>query len=148
MSPKGVYDRPDRSQSAHKKRIPIGTRNILTAPERPGYIRRFVNDVDGRISMFEDAGYEAVRVPTQVGDPKAGDASQLGSVVRKPVGGGKTAVLMEIPENYYAEDQLAKEQRLKEKEQALALEMNKAVAAGAEGKGITISRPRPEVTIE
>lgn len=146
MSPRGIpNERPDRSQSAHKKRVPVGTRNKLTAPERPGYVRRFVNDVDGRLSMFEDAGYGAVRVPTQVGDPAAGDSSQVGSVVRKPVGGGVTAVLMEIPKEYYEEDQLAKEQRLKEKEKSL---LKEAQSLGAEGKGITIQRPKPEVHIE
>jgi hypothetical protein len=145
MSPKGVYERPDRSISPHKKRVPVGTRNKLTAPEREGFVRRFVNDTDGRLPMFEDAGYTPVRVPTQVGDPAAGNASQVGSVVRKPVGGGVDAVLMEIPKEWYDEDQLAKEQRLKEKEQSL---LKEAVAAGAEGEGIRIQRPRPEVTLE
>lgn len=145
MSPKGVYDRPDRSVSPHKKRVPVGTRNKLTAPENPGFSRRFVNDSDGRVQMFLDAGYELVKTPTQVGDPAAGNASQVGSVVRKPVGGGVEAVLMEIPEEWYREDQLAKEQRLKEKEQSL---LKEAIAAGAEGEGIKITRPRPEVTIE
>jgi hypothetical protein len=145
MSPRGIPNNRPEGRANRPTRTPIGTRNKLTAPPREGYVRRFVNDVDGRIQMFEDAGYEAVRAPTQVGDPMAGDSSQLGSVVRKPVGGGVDAVLMEIPKEWYDEDQLAKEHRLKEKEKAL---LSEAKGEGFDGKGVTIQRSRPEVHIE
>lgn len=127
------------------QRTPIGRRNVLTAEQRPGYVRRWVNDEDGRIAMFQEAGYEPVKTPTEVGDPMAGNASQLGSVVRKPVGGGKTAVLMEIPEEFYLEDQAAKEAHLKAKEGAL---LDEVKGEGFYGDGVRISRPRPEVAVD
>jgi len=40
-----------------RKRIPLGTRNILTAPKKPGFVRRFVNDKGDRIQSFKDAGW-------------------------------------------------------------------------------------------
>lgn len=105
------------------KRTPIAQRNILTvANKRDGFKQRWVNDVDGRIQMFEEAGYTSVQRPTEVGDPQAGASTQVDRVVRKPVGGGITAVLMEIPEEYYAEDQQAKEAKIKHAEQSLLSE--------------------------
>ena len=45
-----------------KKRRPIGeTDPRLHAPERPGYKRRFVNDIKNRIQRFLEAGYEFVQ---------------------------------------------------------------------------------------
>lgn len=137
MSPKGIYDRPNRSESAHPKRIPIHQRNIMTTDQRDGYARRWVNDVDGRPEMFEDAGYAKVVKPTKVGDPMAGAASQLDSVVRKPVGGGINAVLMEIPVELYEEDQRSKEHALKEREKTLLSD----APQGLTGPGIKIQRP-------
>ncbi len=145
MSPRGIpNNRPDRSMSGHPKRIPVGTRNKLTAPENPGFKRRWVNDVDGRVQMFLEAEYKIVTQPTEVGDPNAAEATQLGSVVRKPVGGGVNAVLMEIDQDWYNEDQLAKEQRLKGGEKSLLSEATE----GYYGKGLTIERPRPGVIID
>jgi len=106
-------------------RIPIGQRNRLTAPKRPGYKRRFVNIQPGRIQMFEDAGYQLVTDQTydpnnpgvvRVGDRVAGAATPLGSAVVEEVGGGQQAVLMEIREDWYNEDQAKKARRLDEME--------------------------------
>lgn len=87
-----------------RKRIPLGTRNVLTAPKRPGFVRRFVNDVGDRIQRFKDAGYSIVEEDINVGDPKIGKSSKLGSSVESHVGGGQRAILMETPEQYYNED--------------------------------------------
>ena len=90
-----------------RKRVPLGTRNILTAPKNPGFVRRFVNDRGDRIESFKAAGWNAVDEAVQVGDPKVGRASSLGSLVNPSVGGGDRAVLMEIPEDLYNEDRAA-----------------------------------------
>ena len=129
-----------KKRGRRPKRTPIGQRNILTVSKRdPQYEYRWVNDVDGRVPMFEEAGYEAVIDSTvEVGDPRAGDASQLGSTVRKPVGDGKSAVLMRIPKEFYKEDQDAKEERLKAKERAL---LEQAEGEGFYGDGLKIERP-------
>ncbi len=94
------------------KRIPLGTRNVLTAPKRPGYVRRFVNDVPGRIQQFEAAGYSVVKENITVGDPKIGKDLDPGSPVSLSVGGGTKAVLMEIREDWYTEDQKAKQDKI------------------------------------
>jgi len=87
------------------KRVPLGTRNVLRYPKRPGFVRRVVNDVDDRVQRFQQAGYEIVQkkdLPS--GDPRAGDASQMGMPVSKSVGNGVKGVLMEIKEEWYKED--------------------------------------------
>ena len=96
-----------------RKRIPLGTRNILTAPKRPGFVRRFVNDKADRINAFKDAGWAAVKEEDfHVGDPKIGRASSMGSSANPHVGSGQRAVLMEISEKFYAEDQAGKQGKI------------------------------------
>jgi len=89
-----------------KKRVPLGSRNILTAPKKSGFVRRFVNDKGDRIQTFKDAGWIPVE-DTPVGDPKIGRASSIGSMTNPSVGEGQRAILMEIPEKYYQEDYAA-----------------------------------------
>ncbi len=101
-------DKKSPGKDKKRPRVPLGTRNVLTFSKRPGYVRRIVNDVDDRIQRFNDAGYEIVHGEETGGDPLAGAASKIGSAVSKPVGGGTMGVLMEIPEEYYNEDQAAK----------------------------------------
>ena len=113
-----------------KKRIPLGKRNVLTVQagdKDPNYSYRFVNDKDGRINMFRDAGWKVVekRGGMQIGDPNAGTAGQVGSVVTKPVGGGMVAYLMRIPKEFYKEDQKAKANKINEGEAGLKLEETK-----------------------
>lgn len=93
-------------------RIPLGTRDILTAPQKRGYVRRFVNDEGNRVEQYENAGYKVVREKVEVGDPVAGQETQLGSIVNPSVGAGKKAVLMEIKEEWYEADQKTKQDRI------------------------------------
>ena len=90
-----------------RKRVPLGTRNILTAPKKSGFVRRFVNDKGDRVENFKAAGWTVVDEKVQVGDPKIGQASSVGSLVNPHVGGGQKAVLMELPESLYNEDRRA-----------------------------------------
>jgi len=107
-----------------KERVPVGQRNRLTAPRRPGFKRRFVNIQPGRIQMFEDAGYQTVTDQTydpdnpgvvKVGNRTAG-TTPLGSAVVEEVGGGLQAVLMEIREDWFNKDQAKKARSLDEME--------------------------------
>ena len=114
------------------KRVPLGTRNVLKYPDRPGYVRRVVNDVEDRIQRFQNAGYEIVQnknLPS--GDPRAGDASQMGMPVSKSVGNGVKGVLMEIPEDWYKEDQQSKQDKISADEGAMR--QNKGGVEGAYG---------------
>lgn len=87
-----------------RKRVPLGTRNVLTAPKKPGFVRRFVNDVGDRVQTFKDAGWKISEDVNQVGDERLGRASSMGSGANPSVGGGQKAILMELPEEIYAED--------------------------------------------
>lgn len=99
---------PEQSMVRERKaRKPIGTVSVLDAAPRPGFHRRYVNDDPGRVQRFIEAGYEPVRDPSQ--NQSRQESSALGdSIIRQHVGGGKTAVLMEIPDEWHAEDQAAK----------------------------------------
>lgn len=134
------------------QRTPVGRRNVLTVDERPNYVRRVVNDEgDGaRIKMFEDAGYTPVQHKAPIGDPNVGEATQVGNVMRKPVGGGKTAVVMEIPKEYYDEDQAAKEALIQAKERGmLAGDADNAPNQNLlYGDGVTIKRPAVQIESE
>jgi hypothetical protein len=121
-----------------KKRIPLGKRNVLTIQAKdkdPNYSYRIVNDKDGRINMFRDAGWEVVEKPggLQVGDPDIGTAGQVGSIVTKPVGGGMVGYLMRIPKEFYKEDQKAKANKIDEGEAGLKLEETKKGRYGSAG---------------
>lgn len=95
-----------------KKRVPLGTRDRLRYPERKGYHRHVFNDQNDRIQRALDAGYEFVEDHLPGGDPRAGDPTQVGSKVMKEVGGGTKGYLMEIPMEYYEEDQKAKQDKI------------------------------------
>ena len=96
-----------------RKRIPLRARNILTAPNKPGFVRRFVNDKADRVNAFKDAGWDVVTDDgLQVGDPKIGRASSMGSSVNPHVGAGQRAVLMEIKEEFYLEDKAAAQAKI------------------------------------
>jgi hypothetical protein len=112
-----MTDRPNRSQ---KTRTPLGTRNVLSFRDLdPKYTYRVINDVDDRLARAQEAGYEFVESKESLGDPKAAQASKVGSHVSKPVGGGRVGYLMRIPNEFYEEDQKAKADKLLETERAM-----------------------------
>lgn len=95
----------------------------LNATSREGYVRRWVNDDNTRLADFTAGGY------TFVHDAKAGDAagnditaregidSRVSRVVGKNVDGHPIrAYLMEIKQDWYDEDQKAKQTRIDEQE--------------------------------
>lgn len=120
-----------------RKRIPLGTRNILTAPSKAGFVRRFVNDKGDRITAFKEAGWIPVE-DTPVGDPKIGRPSSIGSVTNPSVGSGQRAVLMEIPEKYYQEDYAAAQAKITAVENEMKRESKAPGKDGLAG-AVTIS---------
>ena len=118
-----------------RKRIPLGTRNVLTAPKKDGFVRRFVNDKGNRIQRFKDAGYSIVEDDIQVGDPKIGKPGQLGSSVFVPLSGGnQRAVLMEIPEKYKNEDYRAAQDKITRQEDEMKRDSQGPGRDGLTGK--------------
>lgn len=101
-------------QNTRPKRTPVSGRNKLTAPIRKGYTRRFVNDVEDRISVFEEGGWQIVRGEVPVGDKSVSRENPMGTPVTKHVGSGVKAVLMEIKDEWYNEDQAAKQKKIQE----------------------------------
>lgn len=121
-----------------RKRIPLGTRNVLTAPKKPGFVRRFVNDTSDRIQQFKDAGWSVVKGEGEAGDPKLGRASSMGGATNPEVGQGQRAVLMELPTNYYEEDQQAKQNKIDQVEREIRRNSATEGRDGLSGK-VTIS---------
>lgn len=97
-----------------KSRVPLAEqRDTLTvADQEPGFVYRWVNDVEDRVNKFKLAGYDVVNTPTTVGDTKVEDGlDKTSSIVEKAVGGKTKAVLMRIPEEWYDEDQAKKQKK-------------------------------------
>lgn len=103
------------------KRQPVFKKRVLSAPTRTGYIRRWVNDVDDRVKLFEEGGWSVVEKTdgTDTADKSAMAESSLGSVVSRHTGSGKKSILMEIREDWYNEDQQKKAEQIKANEQGI-----------------------------
>jgi len=115
---------PKKATVARKKRIPVSgaERNILTVRNKePGFVYRFVNIVSDRVQKFMDAGYEVVtrEQAGDVGDRRVDSSEGTSSIVEKGVGLGQKAILMRQPEEFYIEDQKAKQTRVDELEAAM-----------------------------
>ena len=117
-----------------RKRVKLGTRNILSAPKKAGFVRRFVNDTGDRIQMFKDAGWNVVDDVNKVGDPKLGKPTSIGSSANPHVGGGQRAVLMELPEEIYSEDRAEAQAEITKVENEMKRTSKTAGKDGLSGK--------------
>lgn len=110
--PSRASDLKDARPNRGKDRVPMHMRDVLTADEREGFVRRWMNDENNRLAQALDAGWDFVH---KDGQERTGDSSgtQEGagsdSRVSRPVGGGITGYLMEMPQELYDEDQRAKQ---------------------------------------
>lgn len=109
------------SPSGRAKRTPINGRNVLTVlGKEPGYQYRIVNDTSDRIQQFKDAGYELVgAADVQIGDRRVGNPTAEGTFAQVSVGKGDKAFLMRIKDEWYKEDQDAKQAQIKKLEQSI-----------------------------
>jgi hypothetical protein len=117
-----------------RKRIKLGARNVLTAPKRPGFVRRFVNDTGDRIQAFKDAGWTVADDVTKVGDAKLGKAALTGSMANPSVGGGTRAVLMDLPEEIYEADRAESQAEITKVEQEMKRNINTGSNDGLSGE--------------
>lgn len=93
-------------------RTPFGQRQArLSAQKREGFHRHWVNDVPGRVKMFQEAGWKVVH---EKGQPL--NDLVVGINAR---GEGQKAVLMEIPLQWYLEDMAARQRAADEIEQTI-----------------------------
>lgn len=116
-----------KKPSGRVSRTPVGTRNILTvAGKEPGYVYRVINDSGDRVQEFMDAGYELVDASSvRVGDKRVNTAKAEGSKAQLSVGQGQKAYVVRIKQEWYDEDQAAKQahvNRLEEATKAKALD--------------------------
>lgn len=119
--PRGIRaERPEtRDESGRNTRVPLGVaRAKLSVPQRPGYVRRWINDSEGRLLQAEQAGYQyALDQSLQIGAPDIDNENRdLGARVSRVVDKttGQKAYLMEIPADFYSEDQAAKARQVAE----------------------------------
>jgi hypothetical protein len=79
-----------------------------------------VNDVEDRITQFQEAGYEIVQSDTvDVGDKRAAIGTSVGSAKQLSVGQGTKAYVMKIKKEWYEEDQRAKQGQIAATEAAI-----------------------------
>jgi len=115
------------TKAQRPQRTPLANRSVLgVRGKEPGYVYRVVNDVGDRINSFQEAGYEMVTdKDVSIGDRRVGRASQDGTPVSLPVGGGVTGYLMRQKQEFYDEDQAFKEASHKELERSMEKEAEK-----------------------
>lgn len=102
------------------RRTPVGTRSRLGVRNKdPKFVYRIVNDLDGRVDQFIEAGYEVCNGDETIGDSRVNLPKKEGSPVSTSVGGGVKGVLMRIPKEWYEEDQQAKQEFVNEKESVI-----------------------------
>ena len=101
-------------------RKPVSQVRVLSAPTRKGYVRRFVNDVPDRIRIFTEGGWTPViEEGISTADSARLAESPMGSIYKRHVGNNVSAILMEIKEEFYKEDQAAKMEKLKADEKSI-----------------------------
>lgn len=100
-----------KAPAGRVRRTPVGRRNVLTVSgKEPGYQYRVVNDVGDNVQRFLNAGYEFVEAKDVViGDTRIGAPSATGSKAEAHVGGGTKAFVMRQKQEWYDEDQEAKQ---------------------------------------
>lgn len=102
------------------KRTPLYAQQNTGIKSRPGFVRRLVNELPGRVERFLNAGWVAVTDKDQDDrDNRLQNTDSLGTTYRPVVNRSfnspcKHGIWMEIPEEFYNEDQMAKLQRTDE----------------------------------
>jgi hypothetical protein len=93
----------------------------LDAPERKGFVRRWVNDEPGRVQEAHELGYDFAEDKAAEGVSRTdGQGSRISRIVGRDAQGGiKYAYLMETPASEYAKGVIEKEERLAPFEEAI-----------------------------
>lgn len=112
-----------RSLSRKARPIINGRRDVLRVKNKePGYFYRVFNantPADAaRIEEYKELGYEVVQHPLDLVDRTANTVSTLGATANVHTGGGTKGLVMRIPQDYYDEDQKAKQRAIWEQERA------------------------------
>lgn len=138
--------RAGREDTGRHSRVPLGVaRAKLSVPKRDGYVRRWVNDTEGRLMQAEQGGYQfATDQSLQIGAVDVDNVNRdLGARISRVVdkSTGQKAYLMEIKEDFYREDQQAKAERIAETDKLIKtgkLDDGDSRYVPDKGKGISI----------
>ena len=115
--------------SARPRRTPLSQRNRLDVKNKePGYVYRIVNDVDDRVHLMQEQGYELCSKEHvgAIGDKRVDNTASIGSTAHFSVGQGTKAVVMRIKDEWFKEDQAVKQQQVDEMEASMNQEARKA----------------------
>ncbi len=103
----------DPTKPPGRTRVPFGSaRQKMAVEPRPGYHRHWFNDEPGRVDRALEAGY------SHVTDVKTGENKKM-VVGRYESGAPQTAYLMEVPQEWYDEDQAAEQALVNEREETI-----------------------------
>ena len=114
------FDDIDENSNRKKRRVPLGQmRKKLAVEELPGFVMRWVNDVESRVFDAEEGGYAFVTYAELNGRPigqrnTVPSSLEMGAKVQKAVGKDDQgapihAYLMKIKQEWYDEDQREKD---------------------------------------
>lgn len=116
--------RETRESQERPKRVSVNQQrdklNVLGLDTDKFYYR-WVNDIEDRLLVFKNAGYEFVDKSEvkSSGDPTVDTSRGTDSRIRKGVGGGRVAYLMKLPLEYKREYDAEKEAEILEAERAM-----------------------------
>lgn len=110
---------PVREPEGRAKRTPLGVQRLkLKASERPGFVRRWINDNGSRVQQALQGGYEFVRKDGQASTTDMGESISL-IVGRTEAGTPMRGYLMEIRQEWYQEDQATKNELINATEEQI-----------------------------
>jgi hypothetical protein len=112
--------------SKRRRRAKVGGHALkLRAPERPGFVRRWVNDDGNRIADAEELGYTHVsETDAETHSPGSRISRRVGTTAE---GKGLLSYLMETPDELYAEGIAEREE--------LHRQVDLAIVKGADATG-------------
>lgn len=128
-------------KQSRRRRAPVGGfRTKLDAPQRPGYVRRWVDDNPVRIGEMRDLGYDFAQEQAGGGAKRTdGLGSRLSRMAgKRDDGSPHHLILMETPTEEYEIGVREKEDRLKPFEDALR--------AGADTENVVQNAYKPSVS--
>jgi hypothetical protein len=141
----------DTKTQVKRKRVPLSVpRMKLTAPTKPGKVRRWINDDGNRISMAQAGDYTFVEENITPGDPDVKNVNRdLGSRVsavvgKKEDGSPLVAYLMEIDQDLYEADQRAKQELAEELEDSIRKGHDSHGQVGLDGRYV----PKESIKID
>lgn len=127
----------EEQEPSRRKRVPLGVPRLkMNAPQRPGYVRRWVNDNPGRLDAAQQGGYEfVVGESASEGGATDGMGAKISRIVGTRDGGAPiTAYLMETKQEWYEEDQKSKQAIVDETEAALKRGQDSHGQPGVDGR--------------